>query len=181
MMNIDAIKNSRGFTLIEVVMAIVLLGIVGITAGLLLSEGVRSFDALDKQKGLTGQGTLALERLSRELRRIRCTESGNSCAPSAADITAMTAAEIRFVNADYEGRGFRQSGTDLLLRQGSGAADPEDVLAGNLSALTFEYLKSDGSAATVAADVWFVNVNMTLTGGPESINLKASVHPRGFR
>jgi hypothetical protein len=95
----------------------------------------------------------------------------------------MAAAEIRFVTDDYEGVGFRFDGAagTLLLRQGSGAGDPEDTLADDVAAFSIEYLKSDGTVAALVTDVWIINASLTLSSGAESVDFKASVHPRSFR
>lgn len=171
----------KGFTLIEILMAIVLIGIISTVAGMLLYQGTRSFGSLDNKRELFSQGALALERLSREMRLVRCTVSGNNCMPQNSDITSMTASEFRFVNDGYEGRGIRFDAGTLKLRQGSNPADPEDILANNVAALTFEYLKKDGTAASAVTDVWIINANLTFTSGGNTIDLKASVHPRNFR
>ncbi|MBI5469392.1 MAG: prepilin-type N-terminal cleavage/methylation domain-containing protein [Deltaproteobacteria bacterium] len=175
-----ALTGEKGFTLIEILMAIVIIGIVSAVAGMMIYEGARSFGAMDARSELSADGLLAVERASRELRLVRCTASGNSCAPQAADITAWTASEVRFVNTLSEGRGLRLDAGALKLRQGSIAVDPEDALANNVSALSFEYLKTDGSAASAVSDIWIINMNLTLTSGAESLDLKASIHPRSF-
>ncbi|HBG45972.1 MAG TPA: hypothetical protein DDW94_03185 [Deltaproteobacteria bacterium] len=173
--------RDRGFTLIELVLSITVMGFVAVTLGLLIYQATRSFATLDAQKEIAQQGTLAIERLSRELRLIRCTESGNSCKPASTDITEMTSSEIRFVNTNLEGRGFRLDGSSLRFRDGSGALDPEYVLSDKISSLTFEYLKDDSTAAAATDEVWVINVNMVIASGAESFALKASVHPRSFR
>lgn len=174
-------RGDKGFTLIEVLMSIVVIGIISAVAATLLLQGARSFQTIDSLKELTQQGTLALERISRELRLMACTKAGNACVPQATDITAMNPSEIRFVNADSIGRGFRIDAGAIKLRQGSASGDPEDVLASGASSLTFEYLKKDGSGAAAVTDVWTINVTLTLQSGPESLDFKASVHPRSFR
>lgn len=174
-------RDQTGFTLIEMILSLVLLGIVAITAGMLIYQGTRSYETLSDQKEVTQQATLALERVSRELRQIRCTPSGNTCAPSATDVPVMTAAELRFLNGSYEGRGLRLDADTLKVRIGTGAGDPEYALASNITALTFEYLKADGTAASAAGDIWTVNVNMAFASGQAELTVKASVHPRGFR
>ena len=179
--NMNARGNRRGFTLIEIIMVIVLLGIISFTVAMIMLQGTSSFAELDVRTDLRARGALAMERVSRELRLIGCTTVGNTCTPSSTDITAWTPTEIRFVNLNYAGAGFRLSGTDLLLRQGSGAGDPEDALGTGLSALTLEYLKSDGTTAAAVGDIWIINANMTFTRGEENLNLRASVHPRSFR
>lgn len=170
-----------GFTLIELVLSMVLMGIVAVTAGMLIYQGTRSFEALSDRKEVTQQATLALERVSRELRPMKCTASGNACAPSSTDVPVMTASELRFLNSSYEGRGLRLSGNTLMLRDGTGDGDSEYALATGVSSLTFEYLKADGTAAASAAELWTVSMNMALASGQATIDVKASVHPRGFR
>lgn len=162
-------------------MVIVLIGIISVIAAMIIYQGAKSFGTQDVRGDLMEEGALALERVSKEVRLIRCTTAGNSCTPAASDITNMVATELRFVNTDYAGRGFRSNAGNLLLRQGSTGADPEDILSGNLSALTFDYLKKDGTAAAAVSDVWVIGVTLTLTKGAESINFKTSIHPRAFR
>ncbi|MBI5237570.1 MAG: prepilin-type N-terminal cleavage/methylation domain-containing protein [Deltaproteobacteria bacterium] len=177
------IEKPEGFTLIELLMAIVLLGIVGAGISVLLFQGTKSFEITDITKDLKEDGTLAVERLSREIRLVRCTTAGNNCNPQAADIISMTATELRFVNINGEGRGVRYdsgAGT-MLLRQGSGAGDPEDILVTNVSAMTITYLKKDSTAAAAAADVWRINISFTLTKGDTAMSFEAAAHPRSFR
>ncbi len=177
------LEKARGFTLIELLMAIVLLGIVGAGISVLLFQGTKSFEMTDLTKDLKEDGTLAVERLSREIRLVRCTTAGNNCNPQATDIISMTAAEFRFVNINGEGRGARYdsgAGT-MLLRQGSGAGDPEDILVSNITAMTISYLKKDSAAAAAAADVWRINISFTLTKGDGAMSFEAAVHPRSFR
>lgn len=176
------ISRTSGFTLIEVIMAIVVMAIISVGVGSLLYQGTRSFEMMDTRRDLTGQGKLAMERMTREIRLARCVSAGGACTPSATEITAMTATEIRFVKQDYEGRGFRYDATaqTLYLRQGSTATDPEDILARNVSAFSFGYFKSNGTTATLPAQVWRVTAQMTLSSGNESIDFKASIYPRHF-
>lgn len=171
----------KGFTLIEMILSIAVLGLAAITIGMLVYQGTRSYGALESQKEIAQQATLAMERISRELRLINCTVSGSSCTASASDILAMAGNEIRFRNTNLEGRGFRLDGGALKARDGSGAVDPEYVLADRVSALTFEYLQDDGSPASAPDEVWMINVEMTLASGASSYPLKAGVHPRSFR
>ncbi len=174
-------RGSEGFTLIEVIMVIVLVGIISFTVAIIMLQGISSFAELDTRVDLRARGTLAMERVSRELRLIRCTTAGNTCTPLSTDITTWTSSEIRFVNLNYGGVGFRLAASDLLLRQGSGAGDPEDTLGAGLSAFSLEYLKKDGTTAAAVGDIWIINADMTFTRGEESFNLRASVHPRSFR
>lgn len=177
--------NAKGFTLLELLMTIVLMGLISLTAALLLYHGTQSFAANIAKNELRADGLLALERMTREIHLIRCTTAGNSCAPSSSDITDLTASELRFVNTNLQGRGFRANAGNLLLRQGVAAADPEDVLSENVSSMTFDYMKQNGSAVVIGTDpvssVWIVNVTINLSTSGQTLAVKTSVHPRSFR
>ncbi len=174
-------NGQGGFTLMEMVLSITLIGVAGIAAGMLILQGTRSYEALLEQKEASDQAALSLERLSRELRLLKCSTSGVSCAPEASDIPVMSANELRFVNSEMEGRGLRASGGALMLRYGVGGVDPEFQLASNVSSLSFDYLKTDGTAASTPAELWTIGVNIAFTSGQSVINIKAFVHPRDFR
>jgi len=173
--------RTSGFTLIEVVMVIVVLGIIGVSVGSLLSQGARSFETMKRARELNAEGVLAMERMARELRLIGCATSGNSCTAQSTDITAMTSGEIRFVTADSTGMGFRLNAGNIMMRRGSGAADPEDVLVGDASALSFDYFKKDGTTALATTEVWVIGINLTLASGSESMAFRTRVHPRALR
>lgn len=170
-----------GFTLLELIVGIVLMGIIASIVVTVLFQGVQAVGTLDIRNNLKTNGTLALERLSRELRLVRCTTVLLTCIPSATDITSATATEFRFNNVFYEGRGLRAFGGNLLLRQDSTAAGPEDVLTPDTTSLVFDYLDRTGVATVLVPNIWTINATLTLTNGNETVVMKSTVHPRGFR
>lgn len=172
--------GQNGFTLMEMVLSIVLLGIAGVAAGTLIYQGTRSYEALSEESQLSDQAMLSLERVSRELRLMRCAPSGGSCKPTASIVPVMDPAELRFVNSGFEGRGLRADGGALLLRFGVGGADPEYQLASGIS-LTFDYLKADGTPAASPAELWTIGVNMSFSSGQSTMDVRAYVHPRDFK
>jgi prepilin-type N-terminal cleavage/methylation domain-containing protein len=174
-------SNAGGFTILEVVMVIVLLGIISATVAMVIYQGTRSFGQLDVTRELTSKGRLAVERIARELRLIRCSNSNpTSCKPDATDITTMASTDLRFVNTNLEGRGLRLDGGSIKLRLGTAGGDPEYVLTDGVTFLDFEYLKSDGTTASAAADVWSVRATFTLRDRDQSLNFRVLVHPRSF-
>ncbi|NCF70017.1 MAG: prepilin-type N-terminal cleavage/methylation domain-containing protein, partial [Chloroflexi bacterium] len=60
--------NNHGYTLIEIVMVIVILGIVGGITFQVVAAGVEAFKKTSNRKDLYDQGRLALERMAREIR-----------------------------------------------------------------------------------------------------------------
>lgn len=162
-------------------MSIVILGIVAVTAGLLISEGTRSFGEMDRLRDLTSAGSIACERMVRELTAIRCSNSNPvRCLPTASDITVMTAQDVRFINTNNQGRGLRLDAGSVKLRQGVNNGDAEDALANKVSSLSLQYLDRNGVVAATAADVWTVLIDITLTDGNQSLSLRARAHPRAF-
>ena len=67
-MYIVGIKGSQGFTLIELVVVIIVLGIVGVFTFQFLSSGVETYVTIQRQKDLFDEARLCLERMSREIR-----------------------------------------------------------------------------------------------------------------
>lgn len=67
-MYIAGIKGSRGFTLVELIVVIVILGIVGVFTFQFLTSGVQTYVTVQKQKDLLDEAKLCLERISREIR-----------------------------------------------------------------------------------------------------------------
>ena len=60
--------NEKGFTLVEMVMVIVILGVIGAFTFQFVAHGVQAFKKSSARKDLYDQGRLALERMVRELR-----------------------------------------------------------------------------------------------------------------
>src|SRR3990167_7204928 len=85
-------RREAGFTLIELIVTIVVMGIISGVAALLILQGLNGFIAEDVRASLTNDGRLAIERMVREIRTIRTR--------TAADIPTMTAPTLSFVDLD---------------------------------------------------------------------------------
>lgn len=175
-------NSESGFTLIEIIMVIVIIGIIGLTVGMLMYQGTSTVRTMSARAVLRAEGVLATERLSREFRRIRCTIAGASCAPAATlnDINTWTADELRFITSEYEGRGVRLAGTELMLRRGAAGTDPEDKLASYVTGFTLTYFQRDGTAASTVNSIWTVVADLTFSKDGETLNYRVAVHPRSF-
>ena len=79
--------NSKGFTLVEMVIAITILGIVGGLSALIISRTVESYDATARRGKLHSGARLAIDRIAREVRHALpnsvCTFNGTNCNNSA--------------------------------------------------------------------------------------------------
>ena len=60
--------NSKGMTLIEIIVVIVLLGIIGLFTFDFVGKGVETYIIASNQAGLLAEAKLAMERMTREIR-----------------------------------------------------------------------------------------------------------------
>lgn len=161
-------NRESGFTLIEMVITIVVIGIIAGISAMLILQAMRGYSDQDVRADLTNQARLGIERMAREIREIRdCT---------ATDITTMAAGTFAFVDNAGNPIAYTTSGTDLT-RNGT-------ALASSVSGLTFGYLRRGGPpdvAAVAAAQVWNVDVTLTVSRSGESHTHRIRVHPRGFQ
>lgn len=165
LLNTDrASRRQSGFTLIEMIMVIVILGIVATVAGQMLAASFYSYLAAEALSEADGQAHVAMARLQRELQHIRST----------ADLATMGASQISYTAMDGTAVTINQAGTQLQ-RNGQ-------PLAEGIGALSFTYLQADAQAvATAAADVRYVAVAMTQTHKGVNRSLAALVYARNLR
>jgi len=80
-------KISTGFTLVEMVIAITILGIIGSISALIIDRTIDGYDATARRAKLHSSARLAIERIVREVRHALpnsiCTFNGSNCDSSA--------------------------------------------------------------------------------------------------
>ncbi len=158
-------NNSRGFTLIEIVITIVLVGILSGIAAMIILQGVRAYSDEQSRSDVHYQARLGMERMAREIRLIR--------SATAADITAMTAINLQFTDITNAAVNYNYANPNIQ-RNAIG-------LATGITAFNFRYFQQDGATTTLAAaNVWYVEIDLTATQGSESLQLRTRVHPRNF-
>jgi len=153
-------SNQSGFTLIEIIVVLVILGFLGAATFRFVLLGVEFFVSSREHKQLSDEGRLALERMVRELRTASQINS-----PSA----GSTGSSVNFTKISYDyATGaptditFQQNGSSLE-RTGNSAATV--VLASNVSSFQATY---ESSGITLALTLTSAN------GGTVSIRTKVS-------
>ena len=134
----------KGFSLIEITIVIVLLGIVSMMAGGMLLQGVEGSQQTETLDDLDWSAREGFERLSREIRSVN---------PRL--ITAMTATTLTFTSFEGETVSFVFSGSNLT-RNGTAFMD-------NLSSFSFAYYTGAGATTAVAANVRLIQFSGTFT------------------
>ncbi|MHB8348586.1 MAG: PilW family protein [Acidiferrobacterales bacterium] len=157
------LRGQRGFSLIELVMVIVLMGIIAVAATPVLLSGVQTFHVTSVSLDTLSKLRYATARMAREIREIR----RNPANTADYDISTMTATTLAFTKTDGTLVTLSASPPDVMLAYSTPAASA--VLTDQVSRFAFSYLEIDGvTPATGAATVAFIRIDLTLTQNGES-------------
>ncbi len=169
-------RLSKGFTLIEMIMSLIIFIIIAELAGPLLSIAVDSISYRVDRVDLEESGNLGLARMSREIRRLRNNQS----------VVSATATEFEFVDLDNVQIRYRLVGNSLMRRQGA----VENALADQVQAggLDFTYLDDDGNTLATPTvglgtntNIRRVQVQIIFQNGNHVMTLQTQVMPRNVR
>lgn len=158
-------KNSDGFTLIEVIAVMVILGIMAATLSLVIMEGVGNFIFARDANQLSQKAQLALARINKEL--IDATVITPDATGKKIDYTA--ASDKTSYTIEIKNTQIQLNGNALL----------DNV---NTDNTLFSYFKSDGSTWTTAdafSKLVQIKVNLTLNyGSGQALVFKTTINPR---
>ncbi|MEA3486303.1 MAG: prepilin-type N-terminal cleavage/methylation domain-containing protein [Thermodesulfobacteriota bacterium] len=168
----ESVKSEAGFTLIEIILALILAGILALMAGMGIVEGVEGYLMSRENVTLTQTSQLALERLRREIMLL------NSVA--VASPTALT-----FSNSLGTKRTIGLDGNTVKIAEGSTALTSGDILVGRVDSFSLAYCKDDGSTWVQGTDTLqsFAEVQISITLShalmdAEGIPFSTTVNPR---
>lgn len=133
----------RGFTLVEVIAVIVILGVLGGVTSSLILNGAAAFTDSSVRMQLHGEASVALDRLVRELREIDADPAAGAPAPH------ITEASVSVLAWGDDSR-LRLDGADLLLAA-DGAA--ERLLCNAVSEFSIAYFDESNRPLLVGASV----------------------------
>lgn len=168
----------RGFTLVEMVLTIVLLGIISAVLAPFFYSATSGYLDTQARARLTGEGRLALERLSRELREADpasiSISGGNEISFTLLrDLNSVTQVGSMVLKTYEACRDIRvaHSGSNLIWDEGADGS-AEAILATHLSNIQFSYMAGTTHRSGI------VTVTMTLSRDGESIELYREAHLR---
>lgn len=144
------IKRQQGFTLVEMIIAIVITAVVMIGASRLLVQGFRGYYLGRDAVNTDWQARVAMERMTRDLRAIR----------SSNDIIVANTNSIRFVDISGNDILYQVSGSQLTRTLAGSSAD---VLADNIVSLNFNYYNSSGVSTTIISAIRYIVPSLVVT------------------
>ncbi|NNG11617.1 MAG: prepilin-type N-terminal cleavage/methylation domain-containing protein [Halobacteria archaeon] len=159
-----------GFTLIEMIIAVVILGLLGAAAGYGLQNGALAFVNTADSVHTLGKLRVTSERMVREIREIR----RDPVTPALYDIATMNATTLAFTRADATG--VTLSSAPPLVTLAYSAPVGAHTLTDEVSSLTFAYYQADGlTPATTSGDVAFIEFELVLTRNGHTYPQRARV------
>ena len=164
--------NKRGFTLVELVIVITIVGIISVVIGSMLLGTVKAWTFKFNRNDSLWDGRIALDRMTREIRAIKNTTS----------VTTASAAQFRFIDAGNKDITYSMSSTNLN-RTENGTAN---LLAENVSSLAFTYYDTNGNTIATptvspsATNIRRIRISLTLTKNGENVYLRSDASTKNF-
>lgn len=147
--------RQAGFTLIEMVLVIMILGILaGITAPI-FSQGLTASRLTTENLHTLEKLRYATERLAREIRQIN--HNGTSY-----DVSSMSATNFSFIKTDSSSGTVNVNHTGSTLQLSYSTLPAAAVLTDEVSGFSLAYYDADGLTTASAANLAFVEITLTL-------------------
>ena len=137
--------NDKGFTLIELIATIVLMGMISVIVGHVLLNGYRNFITAQHISQIDWSGFLALERLVNDIHTIR----------SASDILTIGANQLVFTDVNSNSIQYQSSGS-LLSRN-------SQTLATGVQSFNLSYLDKNGATTAIPSAVRYILITLAFT------------------
>lgn len=156
--------SQRGFTLVELCITIVLIGILFASSSLILSSGLNSYSTIHSRGTNAQQTRYAMERMVREIRNTPNT------------LQSITGSQVAFIDSQDLTATFTFDNVNSQLLRDS------DVLLENVNGISFTGYDEDGNVTNTAANVWRLHVDLeTLPEGEDSpMNLSTDIFMRNL-
>lgn len=181
-------RKQHGFTLLELVFAVVILGIIFVLGARMLGRSFETYDLMQKTSDVDWQGRVALERMVRELRNVRSDADLNISATSTDPIFFADAAGTPACFCYESASKTVRRGSSVAPNCGTGGVAPTATcgatgtqpLADNVIAngLNFYFYTATGATTATPAQVQMIALSLSVTEGGVSETYRAGIQPR---
>ena len=163
------LQPDKGFTLIEIIVTLVLLGILATVAGFGIVEVARGYATARENERMAQSARIALLRISRELIELE-------------SVNGAGASEIAVSNADGNQVAIGLSGTTILIDDDTDA-DGGEILIDRVASFQLDYEGTGGSVwAFGMADgdlaVIAISIDLSRNDGMDAVVFTTKINPR---
>lgn len=168
-------RRIEGFSMVELVLVIMILGILVVFVGPVLYNAMRSYAGIEVGTATNAKVRYAMERMAREMRDIRRQATDSAYL----DILGMSASSVAF---------FQSDGGRVVLNAVGGVVNLEYLPAGGstLSGMLLDqvqpgsfalsyFLQNNALASTITQQVSFVQVSMSIVDGSHTFPARLRV------
>ena len=169
------LRPKAAFTLVETLIVIFILTIIASVLIPVVRKGIDAWILSMSITDLIAEGRLAMRRMTKELKM----------ADNITEITSMPAIQsVKFTLPGYVGEieyYWSNSNNVLYRRRLISGSSQTNVLARDISALTFTYLKRDSQTQTTTlGEVWEIRIDFTVTKEGRSMRFGSTISPRNL-
>ena len=174
-MKFSVSNDSKGFTLIEMVMVITLLGIIGGIIALPLYQGTKGWFEATTREGITESGRIAIERMMREIRNTARKADNTPCISTATPTTfSFSDASGNLTTCDSIT--FSLAVPYIQRTESLVTSNLADNVESPPTFTLFTYYKADNTLAAVPADVHRVAIEIVSKSGGETMRKYTEVY-----
>jgi prepilin-type N-terminal cleavage/methylation domain-containing protein len=170
-------RLSPGFTLVEIVIVLVVMGIIILAITPFLRVNLKSYVAVKKGKYNLEMARIGFNRMISEMRRIQGPLSIRFEDSSTMQFDAMFSRDgvisTKTITYAYD------AAAGVVTR----AEDPQgaSTLVDNVSSFQLEYLDKAGNPISTESEIWRLRVSMTIGTGSEAAQFIQEIHPKIFQ
>lgn len=167
--------GKKGYTLLEMILVIVIVGILAVVIGMPLIQGSLAWQSVNSRKDAIQQARLGLDRMVREIRNVQRTAADQ---PNMTDVTSTC---VNYIDLNGQQVVYRSNAGTIQRGSGGtcGAPTGATTLVSNVTGFTITCYNSSNAvvvcSAANAPNVRRLMLNMSVAIGAETVTLTSQV------